>query len=802
MSRAFEYHQIDSLQSSILEWFDSFNIEHIPDTFTDLYNGIALFEVLNKVDIMFWPRNKILTGPISDDQSISNFNNILSGLDKYYHQKLDCIINSQTAQIDSEKLVIDKEQSTLYDIIELIMGTVINCEDKQEYIERMLNLDEKTQEDLKKLIEKALNRMSVEMSEASQVSDSTAHLEMQSQIERLERERKLLREKIQEVENESRSLKYEVKEKNLLLKNLEQQVQQLSYEKELRDMRGSKQELDLSGLKGIGELEAQISFKDKEIQELKHQIEEQKNNFKTQIKEYKEEIQETKERLMKQQKSEAQMEVYKQMIEEVTDLRKKVNEYETQNNKLSMQTKTLEHEVKESEKYKNAIEFLKEELKKTKQDYHMQQLELEKSKSLHKETSDKNAKLEKKFAQLEKQHQSARENLEIAQSKLSVYEENQGFSKLARSSLTDFQKIGEEDLQEKVNELERQLRDLENENRVLRIENQSELNTQVLIMEQKIIDLSQEIEKYKNSIDLKEQKIRLLEDEIDGLRNKVDLDYDQREQKHDMNKEILKLKIEKDQQREKLEKLIKKLEQKKTIEADLKTNKEEKLKLEEEIRKVHREKADEREQSLKLQEEKIRLQSQVMDFELKLSSLSKDNDTLEKNLRQIQDENQHVRSSNNETAIDIQNKFTILKLETERDQLKWSQEKQEIQNKLNQYEKLHSSKEQEFKIKEDQLKQKLNDEVRSIEDSYKEEVDRLNQIHREKQLDLLQLKSKFEEQDMEHHRTNAFLSSAFYNLGYEHIKSQKDNQIQSMSWLDKQRYRAFNTSFDMIYNPN
>jgi uncharacterized protein (UPF0335 family) len=44
---------------------------------------------------------------------------------------------------------------------------------------------------------------------------------MQSQIERLERERKLLREKIQEVENESRQLKYEVKEKNLLVKNLE-----------------------------------------------------------------------------------------------------------------------------------------------------------------------------------------------------------------------------------------------------------------------------------------------------------------------------------------------------------------------------------------------------------------------------------------------------------------------------------------------------------------------------------------------------------------------------------------------------
>lgn len=39
----------------------------------------------------------------------------------------------------------------------------------------------------------------------------------------------------------------------------------------------------------------------------------------------------------------------------------------------------------------------------------------------------------------------------------------------------------------------------------------------------------------------------LLEEEIDGLRNKVESDYDQRDQKLDLNKEILKLKYEKDQ---------------------------------------------------------------------------------------------------------------------------------------------------------------------------------------------------------------------------------------------------------------
>jgi len=67
MSRTFEYQSMESIQNSILEWIDSFNIEHIPDTYTDLFNGIALFEILNKVDIMFWPRTKVVTGQVTDN---------------------------------------------------------------------------------------------------------------------------------------------------------------------------------------------------------------------------------------------------------------------------------------------------------------------------------------------------------------------------------------------------------------------------------------------------------------------------------------------------------------------------------------------------------------------------------------------------------------------------------------------------------------------------------------------------------------------------------------------------------------
>lgn len=142
-------------------------MDDTPESFDDLFSGVAIYQLLSRVDMMFWPRNKIYSGTQSEDQSIDNFNNIISGLEQFYQQKLDVIANNHTARIDVVRMVMNRDARSLLELVELVMGVVINCDEKQEYIERMLDLEEKTQEDLKKLIEKALHRLSVEMSEAS-----------------------------------------------------------------------------------------------------------------------------------------------------------------------------------------------------------------------------------------------------------------------------------------------------------------------------------------------------------------------------------------------------------------------------------------------------------------------------------------------------------------------------------------------------------------------------------------------------------------------------------------------------------
>ena len=74
--------------------------------------------------------------------------------------------------------------------------------------------------------------------------------------------------------------------------------------------------------------------------------------------------------------------MYKQIVDEANDFKAKINELETENQKYSLSIKNLEHELNEADKYKSAYDFMKEELLKTKETFHVNQLELEKTRSM------------------------------------------------------------------------------------------------------------------------------------------------------------------------------------------------------------------------------------------------------------------------------------------------------------------------------------------------------------------------------------------------------------------------------------
>ena len=124
----------DTIESSLLEWIRMFEIDSVPHSLDQIYNGVALFELLNKIDMICWPKTqlqKVNNSMVNVNRaSIQNFKNIVLGLEKYYREKLDAIINHQTTHYDFEHLVEKRDFETLIDIIELVMGVVVNCEEK------------------------------------------------------------------------------------------------------------------------------------------------------------------------------------------------------------------------------------------------------------------------------------------------------------------------------------------------------------------------------------------------------------------------------------------------------------------------------------------------------------------------------------------------------------------------------------------------------------------------------------------------------------------------------------------------
>ncbi len=124
-------------------------------------------------------------------------------------------------------MVATQDFVELIDLVELIMGVVVNCEDKGEYIQRILNLEENTQEDLKKLIERSLQRLSVELSEASVFTDQTNQQELLLSIEKLEKEKRIMRDRIYELESEIKSFKKTITERDEKIKDLNHNFQLL-----------------------------------------------------------------------------------------------------------------------------------------------------------------------------------------------------------------------------------------------------------------------------------------------------------------------------------------------------------------------------------------------------------------------------------------------------------------------------------------------------------------------------------------------------------------------------------------------
>ncbi|XP_060916795.1 protein Hook homolog 3 isoform X2 [Labrus mixtus] len=136
------------LCESLLTWIQTFGVEAPCKTVEDLTSGIVMAQALQKIDIVYFSDAWIsrIKPEVGDNWrlKVSNLKKILKGMLDYNQEILGQHINDFTLP-DVNLIGEHSDQAELGRMLQLLLGCAVNCEQKQEYIQTIMMMEESVQ---------------------------------------------------------------------------------------------------------------------------------------------------------------------------------------------------------------------------------------------------------------------------------------------------------------------------------------------------------------------------------------------------------------------------------------------------------------------------------------------------------------------------------------------------------------------------------------------------------------------------------------------------------------------------------
>ncbi|ELR13582.1 uncharacterized protein ACA1_084260, partial [Acanthamoeba castellanii str. Neff] len=323
-------------------------------------------------------------------------------------------------------------------LIELILGAAIECENKKEYIENIMLLDESSQRILMVFIERLLREHQMKPAHSPRHHSQSYDDANEIQIQSLRLEKEELQEQFDELQVEHSSLASENanlrSEKETLMemvKNMEKQLDEKTKKEQHDKERREKEETELINAlqkhsRQISEeqyhaLQIEIEEKDKSLFEFKKKVDEL-SKYAAEARKLRDEMDMMKEKVANADQVEEKFAHLQDKLKEMAELRKQYKALQEQSNTYMQRSIELEDEVVKIPLLKAQIEDYKKQVlafrseaattgeKDIKQQLDMQQLQealkqIQTERDMHQEKVDS---LEETIAQLKTDLEEAR----------------------------------------------------------------------------------------------------------------------------------------------------------------------------------------------------------------------------------------------------------------------------------------------------------------------------------------------------------------------------------------------------------
>ncbi|KAI8125662.1 Protein hook [Lucilia cuprina] len=351
---------------SLIEWFQTLNLTALHSTKEELSDGVALAQALNQfapesfTDIWL---SKIKTDVGSNWRlKMSNLKKVVEGLYDYYSDVLNYSL-TEFPRPDAMRIAEKCDASEMERLLQLVLGCAVNCSSKQDYIRKIMCLEESLQAN----IMRALQELESSWQGTSITRNSLSIANFDFKI--LQEERDQLAQKCYEQEKKLVLLSEEKSNLKSEIKKLQEDVKRLETTNNIGDdgvslgpvqagsVRYNDMRRQLDNLKD----ELMQSETKSELLILQQRIEEM-NKTHAELIQLKDEVDILRESNEKLKLCEAQVNTFKKKLEDYNDLKKQLKLLDERSAEYLQQNVQFEEDVKKCAALKGQVELYKKEI--------------------------------------------------------------------------------------------------------------------------------------------------------------------------------------------------------------------------------------------------------------------------------------------------------------------------------------------------------------------------------------------------------------------------------------------------------
>uniref|UniRef100_A0A8C1Z5P8 Hook microtubule tethering protein 3 n=1 Tax=Cyprinus carpio TaxID=7962 RepID=A0A8C1Z5P8_CYPCA len=353
---------------------------------------------------------------------ISNLKKILKGILDYNHEVLGQQINDFTLP-DVCLIAEHSDAAELGRMLQLILGCAINCEQKQEYIQTIMMMEESVQHVVMTAIQELMSK------ETPVSSGSDSYVELDRQLKKTVEELNDALATKEEIAQRCHELDMQVaalqEEKSSLLAENQVLMERLNQSDSIEDLNSP------AGRRHL-QLQAQLE----QLQEETFRLEAAKDDYRIRCEELEKELMEVRgqnEELTslaeeaqslkdemdvlrhssdKVSKLEAQVEAYKKKLEDLGDLRRQVKLLEEKNTSYMQNTVTLEEDLRKANAARGQLETYKRQVVELQNKLSEESKKADKMEFEYKRVKEKVDSLQKEKDRLRTERDSLKETIE------------------------------------------------------------------------------------------------------------------------------------------------------------------------------------------------------------------------------------------------------------------------------------------------------------------------------------------------------------------------------------------------------